>query len=49
MKTKEINSKFVKMIMYGIDNEIGIDTTYHLECKTLWLRFLCFYLTIMFK
>jgi len=36
-------------IYKGIDNEIGIDITYSSECKTLWLRFLCFFITFHFK
>lgn len=36
-------------IIKGIDNEIGIDITYWHEGRTLWLRFLCFFITFCFK
>ena len=49
MKVKEVNSKSIEMILYGVDKQVGIDITYHFECKTLWLRFLCFSLTIVFR
>lgn len=36
-------------ILKGKDSEWGIDITYHPKMKHLWLRFACFYLTIVFN